>query len=94
MSIAPEDLTIQILNGSGEEYVSEDIKNKLINKGYNIVDIKSTTITKKSKLINRTDKPEEFSEEISDMLDDIELRKGQPNDYSIDYTIIVGQDMV
>ena len=94
VSIAPEDLTIQILNGSGEEYVSEDIKNKLINKGYNIVDIKSTTITKKSKLINRTDKPEEFSEEISDMLDDIELRKGQPNDYSIDYTIIVGQDMV
>lgn len=94
ISIAPEDLTIQLLNGTGEEYISEDIKNKLINSGYNIKEEKLTTITKKSKLINRTNKSDEFSNELIDILKNVELKSGQPNDYAIDYTIIIGQDMI
>lgn len=94
VSIAPEDLTIQILNGTGEDYISEDIKNKLTNNGYNIVEEKVTTISKKSKLINRTDKPEEFSNDLLNILKKAELKEGQSNDYSIDYTIIIGQDMI
>ena len=93
VSINPEDLTIQLLNGSGEEEKIEDIKTALVNAGYNVISEGNTTITKKSKLINRTDKPENLSQEINKLIGDLEIKEGNTNDYSIDYTIIVGQDI-
>ena len=67
---------------------------KIISRSYNIKEEKLTTITKKSKLINRTNKSDEFSNELIDILKNVELKSGQPNDYAIDYTIIIGQDMI
>ena len=94
VSIAPEDLTIQILNGTGEEYISEEIKNRLSQSGYNVVKEGVTTITKESKLINRTNKSEKLSNQLNEVLGDFNIKTGKANDYSIDYTIIIGQDMI
>lgn len=93
VDVSAEDLTIQILNGSSENEKFDEIKSILENNGYNVISEGITTISKKSKIINRTNKSQKLSDEIIKIVGDLELINGNTNDYSIDYTIIVGQDI-
>ena len=73
--------------------MKNEIKSILENNGYNVISEGITTISKKSKIINRTNKSQKLSDEIIKIVGDLELINGNTNDYSIDYTIIVGQDI-
>ncbi len=92
--VSVEDLTIQVLNGTGENDEYDKIIKKLENKGYNIVETGRTNINKNTKIISRTGKSEKFSSDISKILKGADIKIGSSNDYKIDYTIVIGQDKI
>lgn len=91
-SILPANLKIQLLNASGDETTFENTKKRLENNGYNIEEIGITTISKTTKIINRTDKKQETVDELINVLGYGDEAKGK-DILSCDFTIIVGEDM-
>lgn len=89
----PEYITLQVYDGTGDKQTFENTIQRLKDKGYNIKNTELTTVTKTTKVINRTNKNIETIDELIDTLGYGEETKGKINpDYDI--TIIIGQDML
>lgn len=91
-ALKPEYIKVQLLDGTGNETVFENTKKRLKNKGYTIKETGSTTISKTTKVINRTEKKEEVVDELIDTLGYGTTSAGK-NSSEYDITVIVGQDM-
>lgn len=90
--IKPEYIKVQLLDASGNETVFENTKKRLVNKGYNIEETGTTTVSKTTKVINRTDKKEEVIDELINTLGYGNTSSGKTSS-RYDITVIVGQDM-
>lgn len=91
-SLLPTNIKIQLLNACGDEEVYKKTKARLENSGYNITETGTTTIAKTTKVINRTDKKTEVTDEIINVLGYGDEAKGKDGK-GCDYTILVGEDM-
>lgn len=90
--LKPEYIKVQLLDGTGNETVFENTKKRLSTKGYNIKETGTTTISKTTKVINRTEKKEEVVDELIDALGYGTTSTGKDSS-EYDITVIVGQDM-
>ncbi len=91
-ALKPEYIKVQLLDATGDETVFENTKKRLSSKGYSIKETGSTTISKTTKVINRTEKKEEVVDELIDTLGYGTTSTGK-NSSEYDITVIVGQDM-
>lgn len=91
-ALKPEYIKVQLLDGTGNTTVFENTKKRLSTKGYNIKETGTTTISKTTKVINRTEKKEEVVDELIDALGYGTTSTGKDSS-EYDITVIVGQDM-
>ncbi len=91
ISIEHENLNVQVLNGSGNQKITEDVIDLLEDSGYNVKNSGITTISNSSKIINRTNKQNNVVAELSDVVgfDNVDIGK---DNMSCDFTIVIGQD--
>ena len=86
-----EKITIELLNGTGDNEVLEKVKEKLNAKGYTISKSGTTTSTGKTTIINRTEKSSSISKDIKNILGTGNITSGS-NNTKVDFTIIIGKD--
>ena len=90
---SPKQLKIQVLDGTGGSVQFAEAVARLEDKGYNVVDTATTTISSKTRAINRTNKNVACTDELIDCLGYGEDSVGKILS-SYDYTVIVGEDMI
>lgn len=88
---AEEQITIELLNGTGDSEVLEEVKGKLKEKGYIISKSGTTSTTSKTTIINRTSQSSSTSKDIKSILGVGSITSGS-NNTKVDYTIIIGKD--
>lgn len=86
-----EQITIELLNGTGDSEVLEEVKGKLKEKGYVISKSGTTSTTSKTTIINRTSQSSSTSKDIKSILGIGSITSGS-NNTKVDYTIIIGKD--
>jgi len=86
-----EPITIELLNGTGNDEVLTQVKEKLKQEGYIISKSGTTSSTAKTTIINRTSQSNSISGEIKDILGTGNITSGS-NNTKVDYTIIIGND--
>jgi len=86
-----EKAKIELLNGTDDEDVLKEVKNKLKEEGYEIVKTGTTSRTSKTTIINRTRQKDEIVNDIKDILGVGVASKGSDNT-NVDFTIIIGKD--
>ena len=91
VSIAPDKIKVQVLNGCADEGKTQNVVDKLNNIGYKVEDAGLTTVTKTTKVIKRTEKNEKIINDLMSAVGQGNLEIGK--DYAkCDFTIVVGQD--
>ena len=93
VSLKKDELSIQVLDGSGNEKKAKKFVKELKNIGYTNISEGKTNITTKTKLINRTGKSKSIYSDVKELISNTEQIYGKSNGYEIDYTIIVGNDI-
>ena len=88
---AEEQITIELLNGTGDSKVLEEVKGKLKEKGYVISKSGTTSTTSKTTIINRTSQSSSTSKDIKSIIGVGNITSGS-NNTKVDYTIIIGKD--
>lgn len=88
---AEEQITIELLNGTGDSEVLAEVKGKLKEKGYVISKSGTTSTTSKTTIINRTSQSSSTSKDIKSILGVGSITSGS-NNTKVDYTIIIGKD--
>lgn len=84
-------ITIELLNGTQNEQLLLEIKEKLKQEGYIITKSGTTSATAKTTIINRTKQTNTISKDIKKILGIGSITKGSDN-AKVDYTIIIGKD--
>lgn len=92
ISLKPSNIKLQILNATGDSKILEDAVERLEQKGYNVEQTGQTTISKTTKIINRTEKKDDVVDELINTLGYGDISAGEDN-FSYDFTIILGRDM-
>lgn len=88
---AEEEITIELLNGTGDSEILTEVKEKLKQKGYNISKSGTTTSTSKTTIINRTNQSNRITKNIKSILGVGTITSGS-NNTKVDFTIIIGKD--
>lgn len=86
-----KNITIELLNGTGDNKILTQIKNKLEKQGYIIKKTGETSVTSKTMIINRTSQSTKVSNDIKGILNSGIISSGS-NNANVDFTIIVGKD--
>ena len=86
-----EQITIELLNGTGNSEILTDVKEKLKEKGYIISKSGTTSTTVKTTIINRTSQSSSTSKDIKSIMGVGSITSGSDN-AKVDYTIIIGND--
>ena len=86
-----EQITIELLNGTGNSEILTDVKEKLKEEGYIISKSGTTSTTAKTTIINRTSQSSSTSKDIKSILGVVSITSGSDN-AKVDYTIIIGND--
>ena len=86
-----DDVNVEILNGSGDKTVTDDIKEKLKEHGYRVTSAEETTTTARTSIISRGDTGEEDVNAIKEILGVGVRSAGEENDKT-GITIIIGKD--
>lgn len=86
-----EEITIELLNGTGNNEILAEVKEKLKQKGYIISKSGTTTTTSKTTIINRTNQSSRIAKEIKTILETGSITSGS-NNTKVDFTIIIGKD--
>ena len=86
-----EQITIELLNGTGNSEILTDVKEKLKEEGYIISKSGTTSTTAKTTIINRTSQSSSTSKDIKSILGVGSITSGSDN-AKVDYTIIIGND--
>lgn len=86
-----EQITIELLNGTGDNEILKKVKQNLQQKGYIISKSGTTSATSKTTIINRTSQTSSTSKDIKSILGVGTITSGSDNT-KVDYTIIIGKD--
>lgn len=86
-----EEITIELLNGTGNNEILTEVKEKLKEKGYIVSKSGTTTTTSKTTIINRTNQSSRIAKEIKTILAAGSVTSGS-NNTKVDFTIIIGKD--
>lgn len=86
-----EQITIELLNGTGDSEILAKVKEKLKEEGYVISKSGTTSSTAKTTIINRTSQSSSTSKDIKSILGVGSITSGSDN-AKVDYTIIIGND--
>lgn len=84
-------ITIELLDGTGNSNTISSIQNKLKNKGYSISKTGVTSTTSTTTIINRTNQSKTKEEELKNILGVGKATSGS-NNTKVDFTIIIGKD--
>lgn len=87
----PEEIKIELLNGTGNKNTLTKVANILKEKGYNVSKTGNTNTTTKTSIINRTNKSTETTNKLKEILKVGTVSK-KSNNSNVDYTIIIGKD--
>lgn len=85
-------IKIELLNGTSDTEKLESIKEKLKEKGYNVVKSGITSNTSKTTLINRTGQSSNIVNEIKSKLNNTGIVSSGSDNSGVDITIIIGND--
>ena len=85
------EITIELLNGTGNADIATKIKQKLKEKGYNIIKSGTTEVKDKTSIVNRTNKSTKIEKDIKSILGTGTITSGS-NNTKVDFTIIIGKD--
>ena len=86
-----KEVTIELLNGTGNKEILAEVKEKLKEKGYVVSKSGTTSSTDKTTIINRTSQSNQKSKEIKQLLGVGTITSGSDNT-KVDFTIIIGKD--
>lgn len=86
-----KEVTIELLNGTGNKEILAEVKEKLKEKGYVVSKSGTTSSTDKTTIINRTSQSNQKSKEIKQLLGVGTITSGS-NNTKVDFTIIIGKD--
>ncbi len=86
-----EEITIELLNGTGDSEVLIQVKEKLKQAGYNIIKSGTTSSTTNTTIINRTNQARKEEKNIKEILGIGTNTSGSDNS-NVDFTVIIGKD--
>ena len=86
-----KEVTIELLNGTGDKEILTEVKEKLKEKGYVVSKSGTTSSTDKTTIINRTSQSNQKSKDIKQLLGVGTITSGSDNT-KVDFTIIIGKD--
>ena len=86
-----KEITIELLNGTGDKEILTEVKEKLKEKGYVVSKSGTTSSTDKTTIINRTSQSNQKSKDIKQLLGVGTITSGS-NNTKVDFTIIIGKD--
>lgn len=86
-----KEITIELLNGTGDKEILTEVKEKLKEKGYVVSKSGTTSSTDKTTIINRTSQSNQKSKDIKQLLGVGTITSGSDNT-KVDFTIIIGKD--
>ena len=91
--VANEMPTLQILNGTSDFAILEEVVNKYKEKGYNILKVGNTeSKVKQTKITNRTNQASEKVTEVKNILKETAKTESGKDTEDVDFTITIGQD--
>lgn len=90
-STSSQEITIELLNGTGDSKILSEVKEKLKEEGYVIAKSGTTSTTSKTTIINRTNQQSKTSRNIKETIGIGTISTGSDNT-NVDYTIIIGKD--
>lgn len=83
---------VEVLNGSGDSKILQNVINDLKQKGYNVTKTGTTNSTSKTTIINKKGVSETIMQDIKAVLETGTIQNSQANSSKVDVTIIVGRD--
>ena len=86
-----KEVTIELLNGTGNKEILTEVKENLKEKGYVVSKSGTTSSTDKTTIINRTSQSNQKSKDIKQLLGVRTITSGSDNT-KVDFTIIIGKD--
>lgn len=86
-----KEITIELLNGTGDKEILTEVKEKLKEKGYVVSKSGTTSSTDKTTIINRTSQSNQKAKDIKQLLGVGTITSGSDNT-KVDFTIIIGKD--
>ena len=85
-------IKVEVLNGSGDSKILQNVINDLKQKGYNVTKTGTTNSTSKTTIINKKGVSETIMQDIKTVLETGTIQNSQANSSKVDVTIIVGRD--
>lgn len=89
--VKDKNITIELLNGTGDDEILAKVKAKLKREGYTVTKSGTTSSTAKTTIINRKSQSSSTSKDIKSILGVGTITSGSDN-AKVDYTIILGKD--
>jgi len=86
------EVKIEILNGTSNSSVLNEMKTKLKENGYNVVKTGITSNTSKTMIINRSSKSNDIVSSIKENLNNVGIISTSTSNSNADVTIIIGKD--
>ncbi len=87
-----KNIKVELLNGSGNEKILNEVAEKLKKAGYTVSKTGTTTVTSKTTIINKTNKSSEISNDIKTILGTGIISTSSSGNSETDYKIIIGKD--
>lgn len=91
-STSKEDITIEVLNGSGNTIALQKVVNQLKGAGYKVTRTGSTTTTSKTIIINKKNAKDTLLKNIKDVIGEGTIEPKESSSSKVDVTIIIGKD--
>lgn len=85
-------IKINILNGTEDSFKLENLKTLLKENGYTVTSTGSTTATKTTTIINRTNQSSSVAESLKGIIGVGIISNSDNSDVGVDFTIIIGSD--
>lgn len=91
-SMNKSDITIEVLNGSGDSNALQKSVNQLKGAGYKVTRTGSTNTTAKTTIINKKNVKEALLKNMKDVLGTGTIENSESSSSKVDVTIIIGKD--
>ena len=91
-SISKSDITIEVLNGSGDSSSLQKAVNQLKGAGYKVTRTGSTNITSKTSIVNKKNVKETLLKNMKDVIGVGAISTSESSSSKVDVTIIIGKD--
>lgn len=91
-SNSKSDITIEVLNGSGDSNNLQKVVNQIKGAGYKVTRTGSTNTTSKTTIINKKDIKDTFLKNMRDVIGTGTIEESVSSSSKVDVTIIIGKD--